>query len=155
MLPPSTPASLEAPAKPDATIEITFWNSIKDSNNPGAFRSYLEQYPSGAFAAIARLRLQELDQPTANAEPAAASGVFPLSSTQALTAQQLSALDCDRLWIARNEIFARKGYCFQSARGIGYFGNANCSSSSQDILTPLEQGNVALIKSWETQKTCR
>jgi caspase domain-containing protein/YARHG domain-containing protein len=153
--PPPTPAALEQPAKPDANIEIAFWNSIKDSNNRNAFRSYLDQYPAGAFATLARLKLQELEQAAVPAPPAAANGVFPLSSTQELTAQQVSVLDCDRLWVARNEIFAREGYCFQTARGISYFGNDNCRSSSQDMLSPLEQHNVALIKSWEAQKTCR
>jgi len=162
--PATTPSAAASPVRstPDPTIEVTFWNSIKDSNSPAPFQTYLAQYPSGAFAALARLKLQEFDQaaiaPTAAplGKPVATpSYLFPLSSTQALTAQQLSGIDCDQLWVARNEIFARDGYCFQTARAQIYFGNVNCHSSSLDILSPLEQQNVAQIKKWEGLKSCR
>ncbi len=35
--------------------ELAFWNSVKDSGDPALLRSYLEQYPQGAFAALAKV----------------------------------------------------------------------------------------------------
>lgn len=44
--------------KPDGParekIELTFWASVKDSTNPSVLATYLERYPSGEFAPIAR-----------------------------------------------------------------------------------------------------
>lgn len=64
-----------APALKDAalppapeTIELAFWQSIKDSRNPDDFRSYLAKYAEGNFAAIARNRLAELSKPPAKPE---------------------------------------------------------------------------------------
>jgi TPR repeat protein len=39
-------------------IELAFWDSIKFSTNPADYQAYLDKYPDGAFASIARLRLQ-------------------------------------------------------------------------------------------------
>jgi hypothetical protein len=41
------------------SVEITFWNSIKDSRNPQLFDAYLTRYPNGAFADIARINLEQ------------------------------------------------------------------------------------------------
>ena len=38
-------------------LEMLYWNSIKDANDAAFFRSYLERYPQGKFAGIAKLRL--------------------------------------------------------------------------------------------------
>lgn len=55
--------SSKSGAKPSRKhIEIIFWNSIKDTEDPTYFASYLTQYPSGSFASIARLKISELGQ---------------------------------------------------------------------------------------------
>lgn len=49
--------------------EMVFWESIKDSNDPDAYESYLESFPDGLFAALAKRRAartavqSELDAP--------------------------------------------------------------------------------------------
>ncbi|MFP3569554.1 SUMF1/EgtB/PvdO family nonheme iron enzyme [Paraburkholderia sp. SIMBA_030] len=40
--------------------EITFWNSIKDSNYPSDYEAYLKAYPNGRFAALAHARIDRL-----------------------------------------------------------------------------------------------
>ena len=63
-------AQLQSTAQADAvdsgTIEIAFWNSIKDSTNPADFDAYLQRYPSGNFVGLARNRI---DAATAAAPP--------------------------------------------------------------------------------------
>ncbi len=44
----------------DTMVELTFWESVKDSDNPAMFKAYLEQYPDGEFATLARAKLDEL-----------------------------------------------------------------------------------------------
>ena len=56
----------EAPAEPQAdAVELAYWDTVKDSDNPEMFRAYLERYPEGAFAPLAKVRLDELDAPAA------------------------------------------------------------------------------------------
>lgn len=52
--PESTPAEQQS-------VEIVFWESIKESVRPADYEAYLEQYPEGAFAALAHTRLEEFD----------------------------------------------------------------------------------------------
>jgi tetratricopeptide (TPR) repeat protein len=39
-----------------AAIELSYWETIKNSTNPDDFRSYLDKYPDGQFAALAKSR---------------------------------------------------------------------------------------------------
>jgi hypothetical protein len=56
------PTEDSAPEPPQADeVEIEFWDSIKQSTNPLEYRVYLEQYPEGAFAPLARARLQSFE----------------------------------------------------------------------------------------------
>ena len=41
----------------DGEAELLFWQTIKDSQDPADYRAYLQQFPEGRFAAIARNRL--------------------------------------------------------------------------------------------------
>ena len=40
--------------------EVVFWQSIQNSNSPAQFQAYLDQYPNGTFAPLARTRIDEL-----------------------------------------------------------------------------------------------
>ncbi|MEK6591639.1 MAG: caspase family protein [Pseudomonadota bacterium] len=48
-------------------VELAFWNSIKDSTNPADFSAYLQQYPSGSFAGLARNRIDSANSRQARA----------------------------------------------------------------------------------------
>ena len=54
MLPPAAPPNY------DREIELSFWNSVKDSKSPALLESYLERYPNGVFSGLARVMVQEL-----------------------------------------------------------------------------------------------
>jgi hypothetical protein len=67
-------------ASPDASaqdsLEVAFWNSIRVGKNPRLFQAYLQRYPNGAFADIARINLEQaktaaarpiIDEPAGNA----------------------------------------------------------------------------------------
>ena len=41
-----------------AALELSFWDTIKNSNNPEDFKSYLEKYPDGQFSGLAKSRAQ-------------------------------------------------------------------------------------------------
>lgn len=57
-------------------VEVTYWNSIKNSDDPDEFELYLKRYPKGEFAALARIRItrlknekSEVKNDSANARP--------------------------------------------------------------------------------------
>ncbi len=61
-----THAPQPAPANP----ELVFWESIRDSRNPAEFQAYLNAYPNGQFAELARLRARTEPVPAAPPPPA-------------------------------------------------------------------------------------
>jgi len=57
--------------------ELTFWESIKDSNFASDYQAYLQAYPNGRFAALAKARIERLraaaaktETPAEHAQPA-------------------------------------------------------------------------------------
>lgn len=80
-------------SKTDSAFELTFWNSIKDSKDAADFKSYLEQYPSGRFAALARNRLKTLA--AAKTQPAENGGGSPAGANgSALRGSGASPANC-------------------------------------------------------------
>jgi len=48
------------PKNSDEQYELSFWDSIKNSNYPSDYEAYLKQYPNGRFAALAKARIERL-----------------------------------------------------------------------------------------------
>jgi uncharacterized caspase-like protein len=48
------------PAQSDNSAEVAYWNSIKDSGGTAYLEAYLQQYPNGSFAGLARVRIAEI-----------------------------------------------------------------------------------------------
>jgi formylglycine-generating enzyme required for sulfatase activity len=51
----------------DDSLEVRFWNSIKNTDVAEDFRLYLRAHPNGQFAAQARARLQQLEEKAGSA----------------------------------------------------------------------------------------
>ena len=43
------------------STEIVFWQSIQASNDPELFRAYINQFPTGIYVSIAKIKLKNLD----------------------------------------------------------------------------------------------
>ena len=78
---PLPPGVAARPAAGAAALELSFWESIKDSTNPKSFEAYLAQYPNGAFAVLARIELEELKATRTAALPPPAIEVDDLDAT--------------------------------------------------------------------------
>lgn len=67
----AAPAQVPVAVVDPRLLEITFWESIKDSKSAEEIKAYLEQYPQGQFASLARARLATLEKPqTTSVAPA-------------------------------------------------------------------------------------
>ena len=58
---PKTPAPADGGGA--QALELAFWNAIKDSSDPAMFEAYLQQFPQGTFAPLARLKLGNKSEP--------------------------------------------------------------------------------------------
>jgi class 3 adenylate cyclase len=54
---PAKPAGAEPGADP---VELAFWETVSESDNPAMFEAYLKKYPDGEFRALAEIRMGEL-----------------------------------------------------------------------------------------------
>jgi adenylate cyclase len=45
----------------DREVELSFWDSVRESDNPAMLQAYLDKYPDGEFKALAEIRLGELE----------------------------------------------------------------------------------------------
>jgi adenylate cyclase len=53
-------------------VELEFWTSVKDADDPAMLEAYLEKYPDGEFRRLAEIRLAEATktaQPVQEREP--------------------------------------------------------------------------------------
>ena len=81
---PAAPAQRPPAAPAQDPLEIRFWNAIQGSNVASDFKTYLEAYPDGKFAAEAREKLRRIEgaaaaptTPTAPATPPGARTAPP------------------------------------------------------------------------------
>ena len=57
--------------------EMSYWNAIKDSQNPSDFRSYVTKFPQGLFVELANNRVTSLEAKASGRSPAAVAGLQP------------------------------------------------------------------------------
>lgn len=61
----------------DMTMELTFWNSVKDSGDAADFEAYLRRYPDGHYSDLARNRIAAIARAEAKAAALAAPPPAP------------------------------------------------------------------------------
>ncbi len=69
---------------------------------------------------------------------------------------QGDALDCQELWVMRNQIYKDAGFCFTSQRAISYFGNGGCvyHSQSEVPLSDQQRQIIKMIKKSSARQSC-
>lgn len=82
--------------------------------------------------------------------------IFYDSAVRRLTASEVSALSLQQMCYARNEIYARRGYIFQSQELRDYFGSKSwyyptvpAASFSDQVFNSFEIANIDLLKRYE------
>ena len=74
-------AAQSVAASDDTLVELAFWDSVKNSSSAADYRAYLEQYPQGRFAPLARARAATLAATAGASAPSPAAN--PVTSTPA------------------------------------------------------------------------
>lgn len=147
-----------------AAVEIAYWDTVKESKDPGDFRAYLDKYPDGAFAQLARNRLVALTASARPADDAAAGRPRPAparSYADSVSAGRLSMLsakfdEAERILLAAvesdpaaPEAYEQLGktYWYMASRDRGYF--AKCE---QAFRAAIGRGGTAEIRTWRRTK---
>lgn len=66
-----------------SAIELEFWRAVAGSSDPDMYAAYLQQYPAGSFAPVARVKLNALRRMAPAAAPALPA--TPLAPTTSMT----------------------------------------------------------------------
>ena len=82
-LPPAATAT-ELPPDYDKEMEIAFWNAIKGSKSPAVLQTYLDRFPRGTFAGLARVMLDQLKREESAATAPEAAKVVGLPAPPAV-----------------------------------------------------------------------
>ena len=53
--------SLDAPQASTNAMDLAFWQTIKDSDEPEMFREYLRQFPAGVYSGLAKIKIRLLE----------------------------------------------------------------------------------------------
>ncbi len=79
--------------------------------------------------------------------------IFMLLSVATPVVAQEDDPPCDELWFARNLLFDRAGFCFDSTLGQAAFDNADCTTAAP-ALDARAAANVARLRAAETAYGC-
>lgn len=75
-------AAAGAPAQVN-DVDLEYWRSVQRIDTPAAYRAYLDAFPKGAFAALAKMKLVPDASGAAPARPAEAPAAAPLAGAPA------------------------------------------------------------------------
>ncbi|MEI6535728.1 MAG: caspase family protein [Verrucomicrobiaceae bacterium] len=75
-------AETAIPSSPDtqAELDLEYWKSVKDSDDPSLLNSYIDKFPAGVYLALAEARLRQLAE---KATMAAVEGAKPATTEPA------------------------------------------------------------------------
>jgi hypothetical protein len=86
---PAVAASGAVSVETNTQVDLQFWNGVKDSKKIDDFQLYLEQFPSGVFARLARSKIDSLKQDKSQQQVAAASlTTVPANNSPVLVAEK-------------------------------------------------------------------
>lgn len=96
---------------PSEAAETSLWDSVKDSRDPAEIRVYLDKFPNGIFAPLARIRLRNLEGSKTAAPPSSTppQQQQPSTTASALTSESIIREVQDRLYNLNYTITTRNG----------------------------------------------
>ncbi len=153
---------LEVSGKVDAELKGLASNlvaagvSAAGSHKDDQYQGVLREHLAAALKDNAACRLKVLEdlkdtflkpEPT----PAPASPNKP-QAIDSIKPPAIDFMSCDQLWYARNEIYARNGYCFKTPRAQAAFGKGCFPPYGE--LQGSDKDRVSEIQMWEKRKGC-
>jgi hypothetical protein len=109
-----------------------------------------------------RSEIQQQPEPQSESPATPSVWLFPDSNSRLLSDGDLAGLDCLKLWIARNEIYARNGYIFSTEKGQAYVATLGKAYRGTDPnqdrvrsrMNSIERQNIERIRYFERRLNC-
>jgi len=101
--PPSS--SSQQPLDLEKRAEFAHWNAVRDAQSPDIIETYLEQYPNGKFAAVARVLIGRLKRLSAGERPSKLASL----PTARIPSNPTTATDLTAIAIAQQRELQRVG----------------------------------------------
>lgn len=123
--------------------EAVFWQNIRDSDNPELFRVYLDTYPNGSFARLARAKISALQPRSSEPEQVPLAPVPDSSTSLAELEQAEQSLELNRQ--QRREIqraLAVHGH-YDERRIDGFF-----DQRTRDAISAWQQDNQLTVSGY-------
>jgi uncharacterized caspase-like protein len=76
--------------------ELAMWATVKDSTDPAVVQTYIDQYPNGAFAALARVLIDKLKRESTDTMAAAAREAELRQAEEARRAAEQATIEAER-----------------------------------------------------------
>ncbi|MGA7324650.1 MAG: TIR domain-containing protein [Rhodomicrobium sp.] len=108
--------------------EIDAFNTAVRDNDFRSYKNVFEGHSATLYSKIASIAYARYESKTG------AALIFQDTNKRLLSESDIANLDCDKLRLARNQIFFRRGYCFTSDLGISVLPNADCPKACNEIL---------------------
>jgi hypothetical protein len=86
-----TPSPPPAVPNYDKEMEISFWNTVKDSKSPAVLETYLARFPNGTYAGLARVMIDQMKQGASLPTPGEAPALPTLAPDPPALARALQA----------------------------------------------------------------
>jgi len=165
-----------APPVPPLSVELAFWESIKDARDPAYFKAYLSRFPDGQFAALARLRLEapgeapsSADAPTGPApgkvwtEPTTgmafvwvAKGCFQMGSpgdeTGRFGNERRHEACVEDFWLGKHEVTNAQYRRFRAAHDSGNYRGRSLNGDDQPVVNVTWKAAAAYAE-WLSKKS--
>jgi hypothetical protein len=87
----ATPSPPPAVPNYDKEMEISFWNTVKDSKSPAVLETYLARFPNGTYAGLARVMIDQMKQGASLPTPGEGPSPSTLASDPPALARALQA----------------------------------------------------------------
>ncbi|MFM2372885.1 MAG: hypothetical protein RIS85_2607 [Pseudomonadota bacterium] len=95
------PAGAQSANGVGTPFELTFWQSVAGSDDPALYEAYLQQYPTGTFSALARVKVASLRKTAVKpVEPQVAAAVVTPAVLTVVPAAVTAAPDADAALLA-------------------------------------------------------
>ena len=140
----------DAPALQQAgdpsTNDRALWDSVKESKSQDELKAYLDQFPNGLFAGLARARLRALDQSqVASAAPSSSASRAPASTVNAALISEVVS-QVDKTYIVSPDFMAlARGAARELERGL-LKGKLNVTDGGRGLVLNLAGGgSVPLV----------
>lgn len=123
--------------KPTFSQDQILWESIKNSNKASDYEFYLSKFPNGKYTSVAELKVRQLKEKQV---------AVPNRNILRSPPERPQVSNCDRLWIARNQIWKNHKYCFNTPKAQRYFGNEGCFRNIKQANKIMSKRNKSRVK---------